>query len=278
MRRRYLHQESKAMTSTIKKSKRQYIAEHLHIAVAAHKHYWMPQNKLYSPIQVGALGKESLGWTRDDTGEHISQKNRTYCELTALYWLWKNVDAEIYGLAHYRRYLAAGFPLHKKQNQILTSTQIAKYMQKTDILLPKKRYYWIETNESHYLHAHNAQDLIITQKALATICPDALPAWERVMHQRSGHRFNMFLMRKACFHEYCTWLFPVLTHVEAKLDISGYSNKDQRVFGYLAERLLDVWLQYRGYTYRETRVVHLETQHWGKKIIGFLERKFTRHS
>ena len=64
--------------------------------------------------------------------------------------------------------------------------------------------------------------------------------------------------------------------VEAQLDITHYSAKDQRVFGYLSERLLDVWLLYRGYPYRETRVVHLESQRWGKKVWHFLKRKFAK--
>ena len=246
------------------------------IAVAAHKPYWMPPAPLYVPVQVGALGKESLGWQRDDAGEHISQKNKTYCELTALYWLWKNVDADLYGLAHYRRYLAAGCLLRPKQRQLLTAAQIRRRMTHVDILLPKKRHYWIETNQSQYIHAHHAEDLSATREALAALCPQALPAWATVMRRRSGHRFNMFVMRKSCFQEYCAWLFPILAMVEAKLDITHYSAKDQRVFGYLSERLLDVWLLYRGYPYRETRVVHLESQRWGKKVWHFLKRKFAK--
>ena len=250
--------------------------EKICIAVAAHKPYWMPTLPGYVPVQVGALGKDSLGWQRDDEGEHISQKNRTYCELTALYWLWKNVDADIYGLAHYRRYLAAGNPLRRQKEQLLTPEQIGRRMAGTDILLPKKRHYWIETNQSQYIHAHHEADLAATQAALAALFPDMLPAWASVMRRRSGHRFNMFLMRKASFQAYCAWLFPVLATVEASLDISGYSAKDQRVFGYLAERLLDVWLLYGGHAYGETRVVHLEPQRWGQKILVFLRRKFAR--
>ncbi|MDR3051957.1 MAG: DUF4422 domain-containing protein [Oscillospiraceae bacterium] len=252
--------------------------ENIFIAVATHKPYWMPQDPLYTPVQAGAFGKESLGWQRDDAGEHISQKNETYCELTALYWMWKNVDADIYGLAHYRRYLAVGRPLLDKHCQPLTEKQILHRMREVDILLPKKRHYWIETNESQYVHAHHAADLAATKAALAEVCPEALPAWACVMKRRSGHRFNLFLMRKARFHEYCAWLFPILFQVEAGLDIAAYSPRDRRVFGYLSERLLDVWLLHRGYAYRETRTVHLETQRWGHKIVSFVKRKFARRS
>ena len=245
------------------------------IAIASHKPYWMPQDDMYMPVQVGALGKQSLGWQRDDAGEHISQKNATFCELTALYWLWKNVDADMYGLAHYRRYLAAGCPFVSKRKQMLSEAQAERLLARTDVLLPKKRHYWIETNESQYVHAHNAQDLIQTRKTLAKLYPAYLPAWDAVMQRRSGHRFNMFIMRKTLFQPYCAWLFSILFQVEKDLDISHYTAKDQRVFGYLSERLLDVWLLHHQVRYREVRVVHLETQRWGNKIVNFLKRKFT---
>ena len=78
------------------------------ILVAAHKKYRMPEDKIYFPVQVGSYGKENIGFARDDEGDNISQKNPYFCELTGLYWIWKNVDADYYGLVHYRRYFSAG--------------------------------------------------------------------------------------------------------------------------------------------------------------------------
>ena len=60
----------------------------------------MPNDMMYLPVQVGAEKKESLGYARDNEGENISKKNPNYCELTGLYWAWKNLDAEYLGLAH----------------------------------------------------------------------------------------------------------------------------------------------------------------------------------
>ena len=75
------------------------------ILVAAHKKYHIPQNPMYIPIHVGhVLAKQEFRWQGDDTGNNISSKKTNYCELTALYWAWKNLDADAIGLVHYRRY------------------------------------------------------------------------------------------------------------------------------------------------------------------------------
>lgn len=246
------------------------------ILVAAHKPYAMPQDAVYLPVQVGAAGKESLGWQRDDEGKHISGKNATFCEMTGHYWMWQNLDADVYGLCHYRRYFAARRPFQKKQKRILSARAIGRMMEKCDLVLPKKRHYWIETNYSQYIHAHHAEDLRLTRAILAEKAPAYLPAWEHQMQKRSGHRFNMFIMKKELFDGYSTWIFDILFELEKRLDISAYSPQDQRVFGYVAERLMDVWVETNAIPFRECPVVNLESQHWPKKILHFLQRKFHR--
>ena len=101
-----------------------------------------------------------------------------------------------------------------------------------------------------------------------------MDAWRSVMKSRSGHRFNMFIMKKEYANAYCEWLFDVLSKVEQRLDISNWTTSEQRVFGYLAERLLDVWLIANKMTYKELPYMFMEKQHWGRKIKNFLARKF----
>ena len=243
------------------------------IVVAVHKPYPMPQDPVYLPVQAGSALHEPLGFTGDDSGENISKKNPNYCELTCLYWAWKNLDADALGLCHYRRYFA-GRPFGSKWERILTGEQAEKLLSKTPVVLPRKRNYYIETGWSQYAHAHHEEDLLAVRAILETQYPAYVPAFDRTLGRTKGHRFNMFIMRREALDDYCTWLFAVLAELEEKLDISEYSSNDQRVFGFVAERLLDVWIETEGVPYYECPVIHMESQHWLKKGSAFLKRKF----
>ena len=76
------------------------------ILVCCHKQDVCATEPPYFPIQVGkAISQVDLGIQGDDTGDNISHKNASYCELTGMYWAWKNLkDVDVIGLCHYRRY------------------------------------------------------------------------------------------------------------------------------------------------------------------------------
>lgn len=247
------------------------------VLVAMHKSTRLPKDPVYLPVQVGAALHPPLvmpGIRRDNEGESISAKNPNYCELTALYWGWKNVPCQYLGLVHYRRYFAS---IHREKNpwqRIASQPELERMLEQTGVVLPKKRHYWIETNYSQYIHAHHAQDLHQTRAILERKWPDYLPAYDRVMKRTSGHRFNMFIMRRDLLDAYCSWLFDLLFTLEQELDISQYSPNDARVFGFVSERLLDVWLETNQIDYREMPVIFTEPQNWLKKGGTFLRRKF----
>ena len=249
----------------------------LRILVAAHKPYWMPDDPVYLPIYVGKAlhPARDLGWQGDDTGDNISAKNANYCELTALYWAWKNLDADAVGLVHYRRYFTRreAHGTAAKRRAILTGADWQRLLAAAPIIVPDKRRYYIETNESHYRHAHHAAGLDALRAVLAARHPSAAAAYETVLHRTWAHMFNMFVMRRDLYDAYCAWLFEVLADVEARIDLRGYSPYEARVFGFLSELLLDVWLEATGHAYAEQNVSFLEPQNWLKKGANFLWRK-----
>jgi hypothetical protein len=249
------------------------------ILVATHKPYWMPEDNVYLPIHVGKNGKTDIGFVGDDTGDNISNKNINYCELTGLYWAWKNLHADYIGLCHYRRYFAHkyhGNSLESKQKAILSKTDYEVLLQDCDCILPEKRNYYIETVRSQYEHAHSKRDLDEIERIIRELYPKYIPAFHTVMDSKKLHIFNMFVMSREYFNAYCQWLFDILFGLEKRIDISTYNKTEARVFGYLSERLFDVWLEQNRLKYKELNVVFMEKQNWIIKVMKFLQRKFIR--
>ena len=88
--------------------------------------------------------------------------------------------------------------------------------------------------------------------------------------------FNMFIMSRDVFERYCSWLFDILFELERRLDISAYNDNDSRVFGFVSERLMDVFLGTHGIKYKELPYVFMEKQNWLVKGGNFLKRKIKR--
>lgn len=262
------------------------------IIIAAHKQYRMPEDELYLPVQVGAACNKDengqlvdLGFARDDSGENISAKNPHFCELTGLYWAWKNLEADHLGLVHYRRYF--GSKKRKKTDDlydsILTGAEADELFRKYRILVPKKRNYYIETLYSHYAHTHYAEHLDETRKVIAEVCPDYLPAFDRVMQQRSGYMFNMCVMERELLGDYCSWVFDILFRLEEALgdkekELSFYQG---RFYGRVSEIIFNVWLARKMETGEltasdlcELPCVYTEKVNWLKKGTAFLSAKF----
>ncbi|WP_289219784.1 DUF4422 domain-containing protein [Ileibacterium valens] len=243
------------------------------IIVAAHKKYPISAESIYLPVQVGAFQRESIGYQRDDEGENISHKNPNYCELTGLYWAWKNLPSDYLGLVHYRRYFG-GSQKGKGMEKVLSDQEAAEILNTTDCILPKKQWYLIETIYSHYDHTHYAQDIQKTRKIIAEYYPEYLNAFDRHMEKRSSHMFNMFIMRRDLADQYCKFLFGILGKLESELDMEAYDPFQARVLGRIGEILLDVWIDTNQINYKEMPMIYLEKINWRKKIIAFLQAKF----
>jgi hypothetical protein len=249
------------------------------ILVATHKKYQMPTEDIYLPLHVGREGKEDLGYQGDNTGDNISIKNPNYCELTGLYWAWKNLNCEYIGLCHYRRYFTNKSLIqrflhrHNKFELILTGSEIRKLLEENDVILPTKRNYYIETVWSHYKNAHHIKDLEETKKIIEEKYPEYLDSFEKVMSETKLHLYNMFIMKKEDFNRYCKWVFDILFELEKRVDISSYDNYQKRIYGFISERLFNVWVYSRKLRLKKLPVVNIEEINWGKKIANFLLRK-----
>lgn len=265
----------------------------LEVIVATHKMYVMPDDSLYQPLLVGSdfFLDQQKGITLpknlilDNTGAHISSKNHNYSELTGLYWLWQNTvkkDANpdsFYGLVHYRRFLSA-----KNKKSPLTKTELQDLINlRYEIILPKKRNYYIENLYSHYAHTLHIGPLDRTREIIKEKYPDFLPEFDRLKTRRSAHMFNIFIFKKPLFEEYCEFLFNTLFALEASLteqELTKYDGFHARFFGRISELLLDVFLytKFPDLDKRpdvlELKVLELEPVNWIEKISNFLLAKF----
>jgi hypothetical protein len=243
------------------------------ILVATHKPYRMPEDDIYYPIQVGRENYSSdFGFQSDNIGDNISYKNLSMGTLTAIYWAWKNINADYIGLTHYRRHFSSCSGSDKWM-LILKRNEIENFLKKTDIVLPKRRKYYIETVYSQYVHSHKPEPLEATLDIIKDDYPDYVKACEIVMKRNWLHLFNMFIMSKEKFDSYCKWLFDIIFKLEKRIDISKYSLFESRVFGRISERLMDVWIVKNNYTYLECPVQFMESQNWIHKGGEFLLRK-----
>jgi hypothetical protein len=248
------------------------------IAVAAGKKYWMPGDPLYIPVQAGSAGAVDLGYVRDDSGENISGKNPWYSELTVLFWAWKNLEADYIGLTHYRRHFTifrAVFGMERKKKAVLSRTQLLTLLDKSPVILPAPRRYYIENRKMQFARAHGAATFQALSSVIHRHFPDYSAAFNKTMHRSWGHICNLLVMRRDILDRYCSWLFNVLGKAEDELRKEN-GGLQPRILGYMGERLLDVWLEATGQPWRDIPYMMLEPVNWPLKIGGFLRRKFSK--
>lgn len=227
------------------------------ILVCCHKQDICETNEPFLPIQVGkAISNVDLGILGDDTEDNISAKNSSYCELTGMYWAWKNIsDADIIGLCHYRRY----FDFHSFGNDWAPysikdtdqfpmmdrsiPTGILDKVRKGAVVIAKPTNCQLSIM-ADYCCIHNSDDFKVLHRIVCETQPDQIKrAFFKVMYcSNTRPSYNMFIMRKDDFDSYCQWLFDLLSNVERQIDITHYSAKQRRIFGYMGERLFKVWL------------------------------------
>lgn len=211
----------------------------IRIYVMAHKEFDVPEDKIYIPLQVGAALHEPLGYLTDNTGDNISAKNPNYSELSGLYWMWKNgSDCDITGLCHYRRYF-----LNEKE-ELFQASELEEILKKYDVIVTGRLIYPEgESIYEGYAKKHYARDLELTREAIKKYYPEYLLTYDTVMDGCCMYYANMMVTSRKLMNQYAEWLFTILFEVEKQIDMTGYDDYDRRVFGFLAERLVMVWVR-----------------------------------
>lgn len=240
--------------------------EKFEMYVVTHKKIEYKLGKNYYPIQVGKCNTNlELPYQTDDTGDNISKKNSNYCELTAIYWIWKNRKKPKYvGIDHYRRFFVYGLT-----SKLVDQKYIDKYLKKYDVILPYE--YTTESNVyNHYINSISGRekDLINLEKIIKKLFPEYLDDYHKIMNSKKASYCNMMISSSEIFNQYCEWLFNILFELEKITDLTGYTKQEQRIYGFLSEFLLNVWVKHNNLNIKYCSMYYIENN----KFKNFLKK------
>lgn len=201
------------------------------------------------PLEIGAACRETHCCDlRDNLGDdNISEKDLLYCEITGLYWVWKNNHHPITGVSHYRRLI------------LDSGEKITKSLKNCDIMcLPSGKL--SASIETLYIRSpdHVPQDWEIMKRILMDLYPEYSDSIAVVSKRKWYYKCNIFITRKEILDAYCAWLFPLLFRVEDELDLRGRTRNQARAIGYLCEILLPVYIEHHKLRVKNLHVLYLE--------------------
>lgn len=220
----------------------------LTVFVATHVSFQPPQNPIYVPLHVGREGKEDLGYIGDNLGENISDLNCLYGELTGLYWIWQNItDIDYIGFCHYRRYFLNKSGIEMQRMDYL------ELLTRYDVIIPKHGI-CDEEYRVHYGRAHNIRDLEAVGRAVNKLYPDYYQSFQEAITGNIFYSGNLCVMSLPLLKAYAEWLFNIFAEAAQEIDVSGYDAYHRRVYGFLSEQMLYVFILKNQLSYVEAPV------------------------
>lgn len=270
------------------------------ILVGYHRPAVLLKDEVLTPIHLGralateaskdgSMSKEDYQWMLDnmigdDTGENISEENRKYCELTALYWAWKNYDKlgnpDYIGFMHYRRHLSFNLNKHFNddkygfvQEKEINEEYLSKYHLDADSIVDVLSRYDIVVAErtdlkrlgtitpyNHYETSQRKLHIRDYEKVLAVL-NRKYPEYteDAIIYNNANYAYftNVFVMKRDIYKQYCEWLFNILQEADELIDVSDYNIQEVRALAYIAEWLCGIF------------IVHFERK--GKKVLELQE-------
>jgi hypothetical protein len=258
------------------------------ILICAHKPSVFPRDDIFLPIQVGkAISNINLPIQGDNTGDNISNKNKSFCELTALYWAWKNIkiiypDIQYIGLFHYRRYLALNNKLIGNDKIIVDRLpaldnyydRISNYLRNYQIILPRKIVYPYSLALS-YMVCHYSEDYRILKEAFQKFYPEYYESFVYIF-EKNNKLFpcNIFITHYSQFTRYCEWLFPFLFQFEQMINIDNYNEYQKRIIGFISERLFNIFVYHNKLKSKHKPSFLIDPDRQNKKYSVFSKYKF----
>lgn len=215
------------------------------IYTITHVPFTPPSDTTYIPLQVGAALHDHLGYLCDDSGDNISNKNPYYSELTGLYWIWKNNANDDYiGLCHYRRYFL------NESGTLMSHQDYASLLSQYDVILSKPQI-GAYNYRTVYERSHDIRNLDLVGSTIRELYPDYYATFNTVLSDNHCYIGNLFVAPRELFCAYTEWLFTIFFAMEPHVQTEGYDDYHKRLFGFLSEQLLIVWVKHNHLTYYE---------------------------
>lgn len=209
------------------------------------------KNNLYEPIQVGHKNsKIDLGFLTDDKGDNISELNGQYCEMTAVYWAWKNLkNVDYFGIAHYRRYY----------DNTVTSNNIERWLSSKYDIICCEPISGLQTNYISLSYWITPENSYILFDCILELYPEYHDSINKYFFDSNiWYHCNMNIMAWENFQKYSEWLFPILELLYKRIIPSGYS-RINRSIGYAAEALMGLYIIHNNLRVKEVKMFNSET-------------------
>lgn len=242
------------------------------IFAMTHKRFEVPDDPMYIPLHVGHKNaKEDFGYPGDDTGDNISDLNCYYAELSGVYWVWKNFsDADYVGICHYRRFLT------NEEGYVFPEAEYEQILEKYDIITTKQLELPGSYRNGFGAH-HNVSTLDETGRIISELYPEYYDTFVSLVHQDKTYFGNIMVAGKALYDAYCEWLFTIFFELQKRIDLTFADDYHKRVFGFISEFLLYVWVKARKLKAYECRVAIIgekkETNEVTEKMAEFFHEK-----
>lgn len=245
--------------------------------VITHKPIELAVPAEYKKMLVGAYKYQSndKSYIYDNEGtDNISCKNSNYCELTGLYWIWKNDPNDVKGLVHYRRFFTKNRYTNNPK-KFYHEDYINVILNQYDVIVSEKLFIDESTVKDDYLVNHKVEDWKKLKDIIKKSYPDYLPAFETIEKGNWFYPYNMMIAKTELFNRYCEWIFDILGKLEQEVDLSEYDVQQARIFGFLSERLLAVWLMTNRCRIYEAPVIQLDCR-FRYRIRRALEKRLKK--
>lgn len=251
----------------------QDVTNNLKILISCHKEVILPQSEVYLPMQVGAANTDVRlpGMQPDNEGENISDRNFTFCELTAQYWAWKNLEADYVGLCHYRRFFCFDGQKHAaNDHQQIEADALSPYsirdfrlddgdlirnaIADCDVLTAPL---WdvsktvapggVKDTVAEHMIAYGLfekSDLDMLRSIIAERQPAYLSYFDAYVNGRQYLGYSCYVMRRDLFDKFCEFEFDVLLAFDKQFDYQYLTSTRRRICGYFGEILYSVFIEY----------------------------------